>query len=259
MAESGDGEPDEDTKENRKKKLHVVVIILFAILIAGAYFSPVLEFNGSRIRTFSYGELLAFITGRPDMKLPKGVFDAIVLGDNLLETEYGEIRLGNFARIRVNDNGVSGVYEINFKQGKASHNLVIGGIEVPQNVSIFMSNSGHSMRLELNDQDTVVSGITLVVTELYTNVPVYDADISIVFLSSEYVTLEDGTQIHFVLSPFTGRWFWRELAIYVDDKRWEIEDQIAVKLPGETEFTMYRSITFEPDWGAFISGELLEK
>ena len=236
---------------NEKKLVAVLAVLAFTVLLTRVFL--VTGFNDKAIFTVTHERVTGLIW--PNHDLPKGIFNAWVLGSHELETEYGEIRLENFARIEATGDFI---WRIDFGKKRASHSLVVDGIEIPQNSAVFLSR-GRPGRIEIFEQQVAVSGITLIVTEIYVNEPRYDADIRIVFLNSEYVTLKDGTEIHFVMSPFTGQPFGRRLNIYLDDKRWEISGQTAVKLPGETEFTMYRSITFEPDWGAFISGELLEE
>ena len=254
MTESGDGDAGEDPKKNLKKKLHIALIILFAVLVVRAYIFPTLEFNGSRIPTFTYGKLLS-VMGWPNPQLPKGVFDATVLGSHVLETEYGEIRLEIFARIEVT---FDSIWRIDFRKKRVSHSLVVEGIEIPQNSAVFLG-SGHPGRIELHKEEVTVSNIPLAVSSILINSPKYKGDVTIIFLEREYVTLTDGTQIHFIMPSKTGQWPYRELNIYADNRPWEIDNTTFVKLPGETEFTRYKSITFEPDWGAFISGELLEE
>jgi hypothetical protein len=52
--------------------------------------------------------------------------------------------------------------------------------------------------------------------------------------------------------------------MYKDNSQWKLEipnktPSFLVKLPGETEFTPYKSITFGENWDGFIEGELFEE
>jgi hypothetical protein len=67
--------------------------------------------------------------------------------------------------------------------------------------------------------------------------------------------LSDYTNID-MSKNFVGR-----LLVYKEAQLWELRNIISgvpAKLPGKTEFTLYRSITLRPDWGEFIEGELWE-
>ena len=74
-------------------------------------------------------------------------------------------------------------------------------------------------------------------------------------------TVED----NFVLTDYTMldmERFRGRLHIYKDSERWVlestdfIEPSLFVKRSGENEFTRYRTITFMPNWGDFIEGEV---
>jgi hypothetical protein len=65
--------------------------------------------------------------------------------------------------------------------------------------------------------------------------------------------LSDSTQID--VENFTGE-------LRISDGQWKLTvsggwfNFLWVMLPGETEFTRYKSITFKENWGAFIQGDI---
>jgi hypothetical protein len=116
-----------------------------------------------------------------------------------------------------------------------------------------------------DQQEVTVSGIPIIVDGwidferekfVYKGSVLSTADIQIGFSSpQEYITLADSTQIN-------GAEFYF-LYICKDEKQWVLyttnSTPLMVKLPGESEFTGYRSITFGENWGGFISEEVWEE
>jgi len=237
---------------NRKKIFWIVVCMICITQIISIF--PIIRFNDKLIPMFAVERLESI---NLDIIKPRKYFTGIVLGNHVLETEHGEIILKKFTRISAVNNSVGRIDVENFENGLVSHNLVIEGIKMPLNISIsFYSNMVSILRLYF--KEIIVSGVPLVVDTFDMNPPRSAADILMSFLGPEHIILTDATQIHLVPSTVTGQRFIRGLYIYKDDEQWGIVGQTAVKLPGETDFTRYRSITFRPDWGEFIEGELFE-
>jgi len=139
----------------------------------------------------------------------------------------------------------------------ASHNLVIEGIEMPSNAVIsFDLRTQQLTFLALHWQETIVSGIPLIVNHFHVNDhPTVTADIMMIFLPPDYIVLADTTKVHFAPSPHGGHQVSRRLHMFKDNERWVVTGSIDVRLPGETEFVEFREITFRPHWGEFIQGE----
>ena len=228
--------------------LILFVTVLFGIFRVIAAF-PLVRLNDDRIRIFSLARLaegggLQHFSGR-------------LLGRYVLETEHGEIVLGNFSFIHASRRAITRIGVGNFENGRASHNLVVHGIVMPKDISISLNATTRQIQtLALNRQEIIVSGIPLEVSNFRINHPRYTADISMVILMSVrsdpgYVTLKDSTQIRLDGGGWGG------LYMYKDTGIWEITRQrhgILIKPPNETEFTRYRSIRFGQDWGEFIGG-----
>jgi hypothetical protein len=179
----------------------------------------------------------------------------VVIGRYVLKTEYGEITLRTFCGIRAGGSFLHVIESQSFKKGRASHNLVVRGIKMPKDIDIVTDNTILKIqRFSLDRQEITVSCIPLGVGSfylMYPDDPVADIVIK-VYSAPEYITLSDSTQINF---RFIGT-----LSIYDETERWVLSNTVVpVKLPGETEFREYKSITFKKDWGDFIEGELLDE
>ena len=144
----------------------------------------------------------------------------------------------------------------------ATHDLVVEGIEVPRDININFID-GKFSSFALDGQEAIVSGIHFYILG---NIGFYSDyergtrkdNIKITMTGTflpDYVTLADSTL--FEVSQFSGRLF------ILDNGRWKLDCSsnfnLAAMRPGETEYTRYSSITFEKDWGAFISGEIFEE
>jgi len=191
-------------------------------------------------------------------------FAGRVLGSHVLETEYGEIRLNRGARIYSDRYRTVGIIEkASFIRGRASHNLVIEGMVIPQHVEIIINGAGQldllifSWSLRRDNPEIIVSGIPVRTDRIDFHPRGTTADIEVgLGPSGGSITLADSTVID--LTRFFGL-----LRFFKDDEKWELviprrNDSFLVKLPNETEFADYRSITFRPHWGEFIEGELAE-
>jgi len=233
-------------------------LILFVSIIIAIFFGvtvlPVVQFNGTAIRMFAPGRLE--FSGRG--------FDGRVLGSHVLETEHGEIVLKNFARVVSENNAISIIYAENFARGRATHNLVVEDIEIPQEIEIVINP--HTLQISRLDfarqglaqyfQEIIVSNVPLSAGRLNRAHPRITANIVIEFLASGYISLMDTTQIYFDPLP-DGRPMIRGLYMHKDDEIWKITagaGMTSVKLPEGTAFVRFRSITFGANWGAFIEG-----
>ena len=232
-----------------QKKINWVAIACGFILVLQAAASfPSIRIEGRTIRLFAFEGMF-----RGDG------YHGRVLGNHVLESEYGQIRLGHGTSLLVRGNFVR-IYVENFIEGRASHNLVVEGIEMPPNITFsFFFNPIRLSFLQLDGQEIVVSGVPLVVggfdlTHLRNTVDI----VMEISSAPEYIiTLADSTQIYINEQS----WGWGGLRMYKDTGIWvltEVFSGTPVRLPGETEFARYRSITFRPDWGEFIEGELFE-
>ncbi|MCL2381005.1 MAG: hypothetical protein FWC64_05355 [Treponema sp.] len=247
--------------ENGSKAYWLLIAApVFVIAVLAATCFPVVHFGDNQIRVFTL-QRVGF-DGR--------WFEGRVFGDHVLETEYGEIRLNRRALIsadnvvhgrRTDSYHLSSIRPESFFNGLASHTLVVEGITIPPNVKIWFDSNQRISLLEIAFPDSAlvryfqeieVSGIPLMAGRINFARPGATADIEIDPLWPDYIELADATIIDF--TPIAAP----DLHIYKEDALWRISGRTAVKSPGETEFTMYRSITFRPHWGEFIEGELVE-
>ena len=222
----------------------ILVAITFIIGVITAF--PIIRFNGKAILLFAPDRL----TQQADF------FHANILGSHVLETKHGEIRLARFSEVMI-VNGLARIDTREFKAGRASHNLVIEGIEIPPNVSIAFNNSDEVSILVLDGQEINVSDIPLAVERMVKNPSRHPDSIAIgVIRAPEYIHIPLSDSTHLTVGQFRG-----SLIIFTDGESWELERRstgFLVKRPGETEYTRYRSITFGANWGEFIEGELFE-
>ena len=240
-------------KNGKRKKIlgRPVCGIRQALLICTIRSFTVVEFYGKTAVLFA-----------PERLASPDYFDGRVLGDHVFETEYGEITLKHSAMIESGNNTINDIEAEVFASGKASHSLVIDGIEIPPNVYIGFWHYGpnHITILDdFGDQEITVSGIPLNLSKLdLSDFMGNGADIAVGGLSfkQESITLADSTELD--VSGFYGLLF-----MYKDDGVWRLQvpsySTFLAKLPGETEFTRYKSITFGENWGGFIEGELFEE
>ena len=231
----------------KRKLIRLLITIGVLIIYFVAAALPRVEFYGEKVRLFT---LMRF--GNTEG------YTANVLGDYVIETEYGTITLKHFSKIWIVDKIVGDIDVKNFRNGLASHKLVIEEMEIPQDVSIaFTSRPSYGISVVAleSKQEVVVSGVPLFQNQIRLNdtkLAVADINISGFAFKEDLITLADSTRLS--VDKFYGG-----LLIDKNNNRWKLENDILVKLPGETEFTRYRSITFRPDWGEFIEGELFEE
>ena len=237
----------ENRKSMKKGYLIFLGIIVFVKIVS---MFPMIQYNDKSIWMFAPERIGSFFPGN---------FTGKVLGDHVLETEYGEITLKNFATVFSGENTVIMVLASESAEGLISHNLVVEGIKIPQNIDIvFDRNTRKITLLDITQpKEVVISDIPLIVGQLFLGYSNSTADIVVQFSGApEYIRLADSTEIHIDAS----KWAWGGLYIYKDTDVWEMvykyASHLPVKLPGEDDFTAYETITFRPNWGEFIEGEL---
>jgi len=230
-------------------------IILFLVIAA----FPITRFYGNTIVVFAPQRILQL-----DRSNNWDRFGGRVLGNHVLETEYGEIRIGHLSPVSI-ISGRSDPWAIFrseiFEDGRSSHNLVFLGGEMPEHLGVWLNRS-QIIYLDpsYRYQDMSIYGVPVRTGRIRINSPRDTADIvffdGVGFLQ-EHITLADST----VLNVTTAR-----LSIYKDEQRWVLEappawrnSSLFVKRDGETEFAEYRSITFKANWGEFIEGVRLEE
>jgi hypothetical protein len=126
-----------------KVKIFVIAVAVFvAIRIIAAF--PVVTYGETKMLLFS-AERLVMMNPLSELIRPKWPFKGRVLGSHVLETEYGKITLDKFTLIGCNANRafmMPGAFTVgrvmveNFREGKASHSLVVEGIEIPPNINV---------------------------------------------------------------------------------------------------------------------------
>jgi hypothetical protein len=236
--------------------------VFVVIRIIAAF--PVVTYGENKMLLFS-AERLVLIDPLSELIRPKWPFKGRVLGSHVLETEYGRITLNNSALIMADYSRVIEIDVKNFEEGRAFHNLVIEEIKVPPNISVFFPDNYFydTQRSPINihmyeDQTVDIQGIPFSIENIYINNPRYAGDIVISGSARPpQITLADTTEID--TTQFSGR-----LHIYKDKEQWALVSAnsdvfLLVKLPGETEFTKYKSLTFGKEWGAVIEEELWEE
>jgi hypothetical protein len=249
---------------SKVKILVIAVAVFVAIRVIAAF--PVVTHGETKMLLFS-AERLVSIDPLSELMGSVDGFDGRVLGNYVLETEYGKITLDKFILIGCNANrafmmpDASTVGRIgvkNFREGKASHSLVVEGIEIPPNINVgFNRDQTLSTIVVFSPNETTISGVPFWIGDIYIN----DPDVADIVIGGNarppHIALADTTEID--TTQFSG-----ELNIYKDKEQWVLASArddvfLIVKLPGETEFTRYKSLTFGKEWGAFIEGELWEE
>jgi len=143
-----------------KKKFyirHLFADLVLIVLIILAF--PVHRFGDRRIMFFAPARMVTWSLGERD----RAFYSGWALRSHLLETEFGEIKIRHSTRVLFRRHHTWWVLDIDermFETGRASHNLVIEGIQIPSNVSItfqastgrisFLSLSRHQAREEIN-------------------------------------------------------------------------------------------------------------
>jgi len=241
------------------------MVALGIILVIGGFtIFPVIEYRGNTIRMFAPERLLGRMPRMDEITRPQEVFHGRVLGEHVLRTEHGEIKLRNRARIEAASNTVSGISAENFRRGRATHSLVVAGIEMPRDISVHFNvrnwRNAPISSMSLDRQEVIISDIPFIAESIViiaesrlADSPRYTEDISLEVHSFGDITLADGTRISL---GTTAEWFGGFLSIYEDEERWRLTRHLGVlRISRGGGFTEYRSVTFEPNWGAFIEGE----
>ena len=246
--------------EGRKtlgKGIYVGGMVALGVIFIIAVFTslPVIEYRGNTIRMFAPERLLGRMPRIREITRPREPFAGLVLGGRVLETEHGEIRLGHFSYVRVCRG--ARLLEIgveNFRRGRASHNLVVEGITMPSDISISFAAWVNQQVdfLRLNHQEVSVSNVPLVIGNIHINSDGFTADIMVFAITpDDDITLADGTLIRF--NPSSGLVL-HALSIYKEYGQWKLIGWMGVIMPGGSTPVVYSSVTFEPNWGAFIEG-----
>jgi len=257
---------ENEVKDGRGKplpyaKIFVGMVLAFVLIRVPVAF-PEIRSNHGTITLFSVDRMVAMHPGLN--RRPSYRFEGMVLGTHVLRTSHGDITLGNSARIISDNNTVARISVENFMEGLASHNLVVEGMEMPRYITVVFATGNPQTARHHNvsslligmQQEVIVSDIPLRISRLHLSAPGETADIVMnVDQSPEDITLADSTKIQ----PSSGRF---DFLMYKDRvgfvERWVLWNQLSpiyAKLPGETEFARYQSITFRPNWGEFIEGE----
>jgi len=184
--------------DDRKKQLKWTLIaygIILAIFIILSF--PIVNINGKWILLVS-----------PMRPASIKQYDGWVLGNHTLETEHGAIRLGHGSQIFIKRLAVGDAASIeveSFRKGRASHSLVVYGIEMPPNISIVLEfNPIKILTLALDRQEIIVSGIPIRVgnfTFMPYRIPSFGIDADILIegggghIPGTIITLADSAQI----------------------------------------------------------------
>jgi len=125
-------------------------------------------------------------------------FNARVLGNHVRETEHGEIRVGHDSLVRVSNFSLGTIWVESFKNGNASHNLVVEGIAMPENIRIAFRGSRIAV-FALDGQEIIVSGVPLTAGNIELTPSLSFEGIVIGLQATpEYVLLADSTQLNFI-------------------------------------------------------------
>ena len=246
-----------ENTENKKNETGRMLSTIYTIIIviAALYF----VFGSFTIIRYKEQRMLVFTLEFSPAKLASGdLIEGWVFGNRVLETKYGEIALNHWSRILAQDHGIFQIFNTSFQRGRAVHNLSIDdGIELPREISIRIDRYGQFGLLFLYHQEIVISGVPLVVDNIFFNRRDNPNNLTIVGNARAgndiILSLTDTTQISFMTIPI----IWT-LYFHSETEAWSLRAAhrrfFMVKLPGETEFRCYTSITFGQHWGDFIEG-----
>ena len=247
------------------KKVAYPVLVIFCCMLMMATFLPfptiILYYDGTKTRP-----MLALITRRgPEawgfLAVIRGDFDrGLTLGRYRIETEHGEIVIGNFSEIQTGGNRqLVIIHRSGVEAGRVTHNLVVNGVPLHYNLRFSFLHDGGGRGVSWPDHEAIVSGVPLLVRSggwgygPWGSHPFFFQGIT----PPEDIILADTVRIS--LSPIT----WR--LVFNGDETWCLQriggergslPFFLVMHPGETEYRKYTSITFGQYWGDFISGEL---
>lgn len=196
-------------------------------------------------------------------------FDSFVIGNHIIETDFGKINLYNFAKIKAIDNKINGfdyfnlnIGEINnktFRSELAIHNLKYEGNELPKNISIYF-DYGKIKKIDI-DSELIISGKLLYIKsiEFKTQNNSLDKDIRIenpdvlitLDKTPELIILSDSTIIQ------TNN---KTIFLFKNNETWTLVDSLVgilyVTFPNENQSRRYSSIEFMKDWGKYLIGEI---
>jgi len=250
---------------SKKQKARNIAVVFLVVMILPRLMLVEYIYDGRTIRM----PALVFTGQFAPIRAEADRGDVRILGRHTLETEPGDITLRTWSRITTRGRRISLIYIENFYWGRASHSLKAGGVQLPQTIDIAF-NQGRFDRVcfGLSRREMVVLGIhlemSLVQAQGFRQLGGQgDHPADAIFSSrniNQEITLVDSTRIN---SFDEQRPFWR-LYLYNEEGKWVLEMQtgrffFSVKHPGEEEYRKYRSITFERDWGNFISGVPFEE
>jgi len=247
--------------EFSKKEIKIINFIFISIFFIRILFLfPTVYYNGTPIRLFALAPF-------SDVLLGNEIFGN-VLGNYILNTEYGEVHLNNFCEIDAYRYEVSKIARKNFIRNKAYHNLIVNDFIIPKNIHIIFDYNNFDNRLltgqdtlirylELNGQVIFIAGIPFKIFSITFDKMRTGADIEIKIANSpNYLYLNESIQIQMNMK---NKRFLGVLHIFIDEKKWILENKnfpIKMRLRGENIIYECRSITFEENWGTIIEKEL---
>jgi hypothetical protein len=201
-----------------------------------------------------YGNIIVMFA--PERIARPEYYDGWLFGNHVLKTEHGEIKVKFLTELTML-RGELGIDSKNFEFIHASHDLEVYGIKMPKNITVWIDifyKRAEISRLGVGKQRLLISGVS-VIPDGYIYINYWDGATFPVSFVKESIILADSTEID--VSYFAG-----DLVINEDSKRWKLVlsggwfSGLWVKLPGEDEYTRYKSIRFKENWGDFIDGEL---
>jgi len=104
-----------------------------------------------------YGNIIVLFA--PQRIVPYYGYSGKVLGNHVLKTEYGEIRIGHLSFVSINGIGDMGIKSELFENGQVSHNLVFLGTELPEHLYVRFNRS-QITEFDLN-RDISIYGIPI--------------------------------------------------------------------------------------------------
>jgi len=246
-----------ENTENNKKETGSIRSTLLTIWIVVALLYYV--FGSFAIIGYKEQRMLMFTFELSPANVINGRYiEGWVFGSRVLETEYGEIVINHWSKIAAQQHGINDIFRENFQRGRAAHNLSINGMELPREISIGFNRFGQIRRLGLYNQEIIISGTPIVVYQIDHNLMSNPNNLTFYgnIFSEDGIMLTDNTKKN-VLFPI--HWL---LFFHSETETWTLRAAFGrfflAKLPGETEFQRYTSITFGQHWGNFIEGVLFE-
>ena len=252
----------EEAKENKEvKKIATISRLMTLWIVVAALF---FVFGTFTIVSFKEQRMLMFTFELSPLTLLRGErVEGWVIGNRVLETEYGEIILGHWSKIWAEEHKLILISQESFQRGRAIHNLTINGIDMPRDFTIRYNRYGYFGTFTLYEQQIIIYGIPFRVDLIFHTHMDNPNNLSFTghILPESSIILTDTTQISFMPFPIL-----KELFFISETKTWILRvvprnvsrHYFLVKHPSETEFQRYTSITFGQHWGNFIEGVLFE-